>query len=400
MKKRKLYIIIIIIIIILLIITMGSLILTKKTTSNKTKTNIKDIEVQIIGDFNNGLAPFKANDKYGFIDKKGNIVIEPTYTLARNFKDGLALVCKQENECGYINNKNKAIIDYKYDINLYNKEDENKIFDSKVKDGLLIVDKESKKALFNTKGKQLTKFKYIKEIHLSKDGIITTSNDSFTYKLVNVKKGSKTIIEEPFIDVGFCANNLCVIGKQLNKNLSDPFTYGYIDYNGKTIIDCKYTRASYFNKDGIAIVENNKKVGLINKKGEYVVDPIYYYWDASYAFYNTDSIEEGFILSKDDYKTITGFDSFGKKLFEIQTDYRISSNFSNGYAMLYKDNTAKRIQEKYYINKKGEIKFGPYEICRAFSDGLAFIKEEDNFYFINKNGEKVIEGKFKKSKND
>jgi len=46
--------------------------------------------------------------------------------------------------------------------------------------------------------------------------------------------------------------------------------YGYIDTTGKVVIDIKYDKLGYFNRNGLAKVELNKELFYINKKGERV----------------------------------------------------------------------------------------------------------------------------------
>lgn len=70
--------------------------------------------------FNNGLALFKDSaNNYGFIDKKGNVVVKPIYKNAKNFSDGLAAICiydslKHIDKWGYIDVKGKIVIQPKY----------------------------------------------------------------------------------------------------------------------------------------------------------------------------------------------------------------------------------------------------------------------------------------------
>lgn len=45
-----------------------------------------------IGEVHEGLATFQVDDKYGYLDEKGKIVIEPRFAEAKDFKDGLAIV--------------------------------------------------------------------------------------------------------------------------------------------------------------------------------------------------------------------------------------------------------------------------------------------------------------------
>ena len=63
------------------------------------------------------------NQKYGVIDRNGNIVIEASYTEANNFSDGLALVKSRDVICtgtdrfdgyGYINVKGELVIPFEY----------------------------------------------------------------------------------------------------------------------------------------------------------------------------------------------------------------------------------------------------------------------------------------------
>jgi len=54
--------------------------------------------------FSEGLAAVELNGKYGFIDKKGNLVIQPVYDNAYLFPEGLALVFLNGKR-GYIDTK-------------------------------------------------------------------------------------------------------------------------------------------------------------------------------------------------------------------------------------------------------------------------------------------------------
>ena len=57
-----------------------------------------------------GLAEFEENDKYGFIDTKGNIMIDCIYDKVRRFSDGFALV-KKDGKYGFIDTKGNLAID-------------------------------------------------------------------------------------------------------------------------------------------------------------------------------------------------------------------------------------------------------------------------------------------------
>lgn len=70
--------------------------------------------------FNNGLALFKdSTNNYGYIDTKGSVVVKPIFKNAKNFSDGLAAICiydslNHKDKWGYIDIKGEIVIQPKY----------------------------------------------------------------------------------------------------------------------------------------------------------------------------------------------------------------------------------------------------------------------------------------------
>ena len=62
--------------------------------------------------------------------------------------------------------------------------------------------------------------------------------------------------------------------KYIGKYINDSNKYGYIDKNGKVVIDFKYDFASEFS-EGLARVKKGEKYGYIDKNGNVVIDFIY-----------------------------------------------------------------------------------------------------------------------------
>ena len=80
----------------------------------------------LVGDMENGLAPMwsLANEKLGFIDQSGHMVIEPQFAGdgLQSFQDGLAAVSVRENgkfKVGYIDEHGKWIIPPKFDHGIH-----------------------------------------------------------------------------------------------------------------------------------------------------------------------------------------------------------------------------------------------------------------------------------------
>jgi hypothetical protein len=65
-------------------------------------------------DFSEGLAPVKVDEKWGFIDKKGRMVVEPKFDGAESFSDGMARV-KLGELWGYIDHTGTLVIGFQYE---------------------------------------------------------------------------------------------------------------------------------------------------------------------------------------------------------------------------------------------------------------------------------------------
>ena len=352
------------------------------------KLSPKELVVQEIYDFDSGLALVKINNKYGYVDKSGKFAIKPQFSYAQSFRDGFAMVCEEKEGkhiCGFINQKGKVIIDLKYEYGSSDYSGYSKISD--VEDGLIMVRNKDKEAVFDTNGKKLSSF--MKDISLSGDGLVSIwTDDSCT--IVDPKNNMKPITKEKFNATTGCKNGICYICKYVDKESHDTVCGG-MDYKGNIVINYSYDIFYVFNKDGIAVakrkIDNKNKYGLINKKGLFVVEPVYEF--SISGFYES----EGFMFQKDE-KTIVAFDSRGKEMFTLKGDYEVSGDFFDGFAKITKNIPNSHERQTFYVNEKGTVKFGPYEEGNNFSDGLAYIKEDkDKFFFIDTNGKKVITGR-------
>lgn len=78
----------------------------------KKKINI-NLEKTKFPFFTNKLALFKKDDKYGFLNKKGEVKIHAIYDNAYPFINGMAYV-ELNGKVGYINKKGEEIIPIKY----------------------------------------------------------------------------------------------------------------------------------------------------------------------------------------------------------------------------------------------------------------------------------------------
>ena len=180
------------------------------------------------------------------------------------------------------------------------------------------------------------------------------------------KKDEKLFIEciydyvesDTFYDMRFSDGCLALV------NLNN--LYGYIDKNGKTVIDFQYIIANRF-ENGFAIVVNLKnKYGVINAQNKTVVD---FKYDDIYSF-----SEDLFVVKLNQkYGLVNTLNAI---VLEI-TYVEIGELFSDRSIIKLKDNQ----NEKYgYINSKGEIVIKPiYKYANDFVCDYVVVERFDKY---------------------
>lgn len=277
-----------------------------------------------IDDMYEGLAAVEIDGKWGYIDSKGKVVIEPTFDDAGPFNEGVAPVSEGYNKWGLINKDGKYVASPEYSIVSYAME------------GMAIVSKDGKYGYINTKGKVVIDIKYsraglfvngyaivndgTKSFYINKkgqnkfkDSIIAVSNfseglarafieDEDYGNGVYINTDGKTILTN--VNGGKFSEGLAVVYSQADRK------YGYINKDGKFKIKAEFDAASEFS-EGLAVIVENGKCGYINKKGKVVIETDF---DSAEPFSNGVARVEtedgwGYINKK------------GKMLWEYKEDY-------------------------------------------------------------------------------
>lgn len=205
--------------------------------------------------FSHGLAGFRnENNKCGFMNKKGVVIIEPKYdSILRGFnKEGFAVV-KKDRKCGTINKMGKEIIGLQYKsigkysegtMSVTNMEDKCGLID---KDGNIIID---------------FKYKFVSE--LSEGLCVFKKNEKYGV----MDKNQNIIIDEKYHSLWGYHNGLSAF------SLGPDAPMGFVDRNGVVVIKDKYQGVSNFY-DELAVFTNNDLSGYINKSGEEIVKNIF-----------------------------------------------------------------------------------------------------------------------------
>jgi hypothetical protein len=207
--------------------------------------------------FHEGLAVFsrknpEGNTLYGFVDKKGKVVIEPVYRLALDFSNGLAPVMLNE-KMGYINRKGEMEIPEQFAVAApFNASGYARVMSSE--DHYGVIDRKGVYVLNPT----------YKVLLIDGTHFLVEENEKHGV----MDKSGKFIIPPDF--------------KMLMPFFGEPFTtasldgkrYGIVDRKGKFTVNPQFDYGSSFIR-GVAVVVQSLQVGIVDVKGKYVVNPRY-----------------------------------------------------------------------------------------------------------------------------
>ena len=209
------------------------------------------------------------NRGWGFINTSGDWVIEPKYSGADVFSEGLARVRNSENDlCGYIDTEENLIIDYQF-------------YDgSPFYDGYAMVQKDEggNVAYINTKGEYVTDYLYEADSDKSSeyfyDGLAAVTPCGEEKKVYINEQGEVAIDPDSIVAYSF-SQGLAFVGAGQ-----------FIDTNGNIVIDTSnndnhFYDAEPFLDDGYSVVkcitiEYSKDGDLSDEKGKKYRDVIKY----------------------------------------------------------------------------------------------------------------------------
>jgi len=173
-----------------------------------------------------------------------------------------------------------------------------------------------------------------------------------------------------------------------------PGGFGYMDKKGATVIKPGFQGAKDF-KEGLAAVKVDEKWGYIDENGTFVIKPRFSF---AYSFSGEVAVVHARIPSGRGY--INGpaqlMDKKGKIITDPgRFDFEYIGKFSEGLAPV-RVRTGKKKTKYGYINKKGRIVIPPrFDNADEFSEGLAAVRVGKRGYgYIDINGTFTIEPQF------
>ena len=198
-----------------------------------------------IPNFKEGYVRLKKNNKYGFADTNGNIIAPFIYDEAEDFSEGLAHVGINSSENGLI--INSGYIDY---------------------NGENIIP-------FKYHFDHIKSWDYLRQSRFSEGKALVHPplgwvDDDFFID----KKGNKLSVFDSYKLCSGFSEGLAVVRREYGEYIFQKgrdIKYGFLDRNGNLAIDYHYEWAQPFS-DGLAAIKMNGNYGFIDKSGKIVIE--------------------------------------------------------------------------------------------------------------------------------
>ncbi|NGQ94953.1 hypothetical protein G3578_07110 [Brevibacillus sp. SYP-B805] len=298
--------------------------------------------------FREGMAAVYFNGKWGFVDANGEIAIPLRFDSVNDFHEGLAAV-RVGYKYGYIDKTGNWAIPPVFSLEAYASPlqyDENADF----RDGLAVIRTGGKSAFINKTGK-----------------VATASYDQvkpYSEGLAAVRVGS---------------------------------LWGYIDKAGRWVVRPQFDIANDFH-EGLAAVARSGHYGYIDKTGTFVIAPRFSLGDlpSMSGGAQPHDFHEGLALVAVDGK-FGYLDKTGKLVIPPTIDFR---NKTNDYAADFSDGMALvRVGYRFgYLDKTGKMVISPqFDGADDFSDGLARVRLKGKDGYVDKTGRLAIKPQYREA---
>ena len=305
------------------------------------------------------LIPVKSGEKWGYINKKGEYVINPQFANVDFFREGLAKVVSSDGKIGFINKSGKYAIPPKFKSA------------TTFSDGLAFVVFDGGHPIcIDKSGETKFQLKQAKAVTSFSEGFalfsIVDKDGKEKYGFVN--KVGNVMINPQFEDALLFSEGLAAVAQ------NDK--WGFIDKSGKFVINPQFDAAGYFC-NGLSLIEHGNRYGYINKQGKIEINPQY---DEAGVFREGMAV----VLSGEEYGYIS---KDGK--FVINPQFDDAGYFYSGLALIEQG-------EHYgYINKQGKIEINPqFDDASRFYGDIAFVESADKWGVIDKKGKYLVNPQF------
>ena len=332
------------------------------------------------------------NEKYGVIDAKGNILVEPKYDMLTIPNPSKPVFVgyfnydsqKGEYETEVLNEKGEKILtEYEEVLPIILKDIST---DVPYEKSTLAYKENGKYGIIDFQGKKITKAIYDSiESLLYKEGCLLVKQDN-KYGIINIK--GKEIIEASYDSIsadGYYDEETKYekAGFIVGIKKTEGYRYGYIDINGKVILDTDYNEIDRITE----ITESNDIYILAFKNGQagvYKNEKIVI--EHNYEEIEYSKVSELYIVQKKSKQGVV--DKNGNEILKPEYDYIMISNQTI---------TAEKDGVIYNFDKNGNKKDTESNktiIDTQNSNYFIVINEEDKFGIADKEGNTILENEY------
>lgn len=307
------------------------------------------------------------DERFGFLDKDGKIVIDIQYPYAMNFNDEFAKVKLESGYMAFIYKDGKQVIDK---INGKNITSADVFIDGYA--SVVLEGEDGKSYIIDKSGNVVLKHEQAGYAYRNLGGgfFERTIGNDYSKPMEIVKADGSILSDKDIKDIVFS-------DEEIGYYSFDLESYGIWDSEyGQKITEPLYSHISRFS-DGVAfVITNDGKAQIINEKGECITDLS--------KLYSTIDIEKSKTSIKDSVLSIKLTDKEGVCLLDTkgnvvkQTQYDSIGAFSDDIAVCEKNG-------KYgYVNSNGEEIIKPqYDIATNVDDNIAFVSKDNLIIKLN-----------------
>lgn len=313
------------------------------------------------------VAAFRDNPKlWGYISSEGKIIIPCKYASAGPFSsEGIAVVREPESKIEkYIDIKGNEL---KLEVEPQDLKD--------FTDGLARVKINEMWGYINTSGKLVIPALY-KKVFAFSEGRAWATDFNGVVSLFDKQGKTIDISNLGITDYEDFSEGLAAV--------KIGTTWGYVDVNGKLVIENKFIKTDKFS-DGLAAIKNvDKTSAYINKNGEVIL---------SGDYLNCERFDPVSGMAR--VKSVSGWYYIDKKGSKLEVNTKYFQDFSEGLCSA--DNNSEENREKGYIDNKGQWVIQPeFEDADDFFNGFALVKSYGSWGAIDKTGKFIIKPSYLK----
>lgn len=311
------------------------------------------------------LIPITQGKKWGFINQKGEYVINPQFSEVGYFSEGVApyfISNFPDIKSGFIDEEGKRLLNDEYeDVTAFS-------------EGCAwVVKEEDSPELIDKTGKVLLKYKKGRDVYSFQEGLAIIKGDGDKYWAID-KKGN-TVFELP---KGYSFKSEFFEGFAVVED--DKGNRGYVNNNGKVVINCQFELAEPF-VGGKAVVRSNGQYGVINTKGKYVINPQFQ-----------------FMMADGDIYLIQMGDAYG--WCDDKGKIIINPQFKRAMPFFHADLAPACLDDKFgFIDRKGKYVVNPqFDFADSFYGETAPVEVNGKWGLVDGKGEYVAVPQFDEMK--